>query len=151
MSLRIRACLLVLFLSAFAGLGASPAAADNIYTKDGLGVSGYDPVAYFTDGKAVPGSAQLTAQYHGITYRFASAAHRDAFTADPQKYLPQYGGYCAFAMAKGALAKTDPEAFTVIDGKLYLNFNEGVRQRWLPRSSEFINAADLNWPQVRGQ
>jgi YHS domain-containing protein len=147
MSLRIRACLLVLFLSAFAGLGASPAAADNIYTKDGLGVSGYDTVAYFTDGKAVPGSAQFTAEYHGITYRFASAAHRDAFTADAEKYLPQ----CAFAMAKGALAKTDPEAFTVIDGKLYLNFNEGVRQRWLPRSSEFINAADLNWPQVRGQ
>ena len=99
----------------------------------------------------MPGSAQLTAQYHGITYRFASAEHRDAFTADPEKYLPQYGGYFAFAMAKGALAKTDPEAFTVIDGKLYLNFNEGVRQRWLPRSSEFINAADLNWPQVRGE
>ena len=69
----------------------------------------------------------------------------------PEKYLPQYGGYCAFAMAKGALAKTDPEAFTVIEGKLYLNFNEGVRQRWLPRSSEFIHAADLNWPQVRGE
>src|SRR5919206_668298 len=131
MSLQIRACLLVLLLGALTGLGPLPAAAENVYTKDGLGVGGYDPVAYFADGKALPGSAQFTHQYHGITYRFASAAHRDAFTADPEKYLPQYGGYCAYAMAKGALAKTDPEAFTVIDGKLYLNFNDGVRQRWL--------------------
>jgi YHS domain-containing protein len=151
MSFRIRAYLLVMLLGAFAASGAGPAAADNVFTQNGVGVSGYDAVAYFTDGKAVPGSAPFTAEYHGITYRFASAAHRDAFTADPEKYLPQYGGYCAYAAAKGALAKTDPEAFTVLNGKLYLNFSEDVRQRWLPRSTEFIHAADLNWPQLRGQ
>jgi YHS domain-containing protein len=151
MCFRIRAYLLVLFASAFAALGAGPAAADNVFTQNGVGVSGYDPVAYFADGKALLGSAQFTAEYHGIAYKFASAAHRDAFTADPEKYLPQYGGYCAYAAAKGALAKTDPEAFTVLNGKLYLNFSEDIRQRWLPRSTEFIHAADLNWPQLRGQ
>jgi hypothetical protein len=76
MCFRIRAYLLVLFASAFAALGAGPAAADNVFTQNGVGVSGYDPVAYFADGKALPGSAQFTAEYHGIAYKFASAAHR---------------------------------------------------------------------------
>jgi hypothetical protein len=92
-------------------------------------------------------------QYHGITYRFASAAHRDAFSRRPGEIsAAKYGGYCAFAMAKGGSAKTDPEAFTVIGGKLYLNFNEGVRQPLAPIASTRVSsiAADLNWPQVPG-
>jgi hypothetical protein len=86
-----------------------------------------------------------------VTYRFASAEHRALFEAAPETYLPQYGGYCAYAAAKGALAPTDPEAFTVKDGKLYLNYSAGVRARWLPRAAEYIKAADENWPRLAAE
>ena len=127
---------------------AEAAAAEKRYAPDGLGAGGYDPVAYFTEGKAVEGSEQFTAEHGGVTYRFASAAHRDAFAAATETYLPQYGGYCAYAAAQGYLAPTDPEAFTVKDGKLYLNYSAGVRARWLPRAGEYIKAADENWPRL---
>jgi YHS domain-containing protein len=123
-------------------------AAEKRYAPEGIGVGGYDPVAYFTDGKAVEGSEQFTTEHAGVSYRFASAAHREAFAAAPETYLPQYGGYCAYAAAKGALASTDPEAFTVKDGKLYLNYSQDVRKRWLPRAGEYIKAADENWPRL---
>ena len=118
----------------------------------GLGAKGYDVVAYFTDGKPTQGSDRFTATYGGVKWQFASREHRDAFEADPARYAPQYGGFCSWGISQGKLFDVDPvNGWKVVDGKLYLNFNEGVRQRWLPRSSEFINAADLNWPQVRGQ
>ena len=146
---------LTLLAPAAIGLGAAAlpdraeaAAAEKRYAPDGIGAGGYDPVAYFTDGKAVEGSEQFTAEYAGVTYRFASAAHRDAFAAAPETYVPRYGGYCAYAAAKGALAPTDPEAFTVRDGKLYLNYSRAVRERWLARAGEYIEAADRNWPKL---
>lgn len=129
----------------FVTLSAAPAAAETVFVRDGFGVSGYDPVAYFTDGAPTPGSDQFTAEHAGVTYKFASAEHRDLFTAEPETYLPQYGGHCAYAAAKGALASTDPEAFTVLNGKLYLNFSQDIRRRWQPRATEFINVADKNW------
>ena len=122
--------------------------AEKRYAPEGIGTGGYDPVAYFTDGKAVEGSEQITAEHAGVTYRFASAEHRDLFRAAPERYLPQYGGFCAYAAAKGALAQTDPEAFTVKDGKLYLNYSRAVRERWLARAGEYIEAADRNWPKL---
>ncbi|MGH6893854.1 MAG: YHS domain-containing (seleno)protein [Dongiaceae bacterium] len=145
-SIRASAAAFVLIVAAL--LAAGPAAAEKVFVRDGVGVSGYDSVAYFTDGAPTPGSDQFTAEHAGVTYKFATAEHRDLFAAEPGKYLPQYGGHCAYAAAKGAVASTDPEAFTVLDGKLYLNFSQDIRQRWQPRATEFIKTADANWPKI---
>ena len=115
---------------------------------DGVGVGGYDPVAYFTQQSAVPGDPAISAVHDGVTYRFASAEHRDAFLADPQRYLPQFGGYCAYAVAQGATAKGDPEAWTVHDGKLYLNYSDYVRAQWSQDIPGNISKAQTNWPGV---
>jgi YHS domain-containing protein len=141
--------LLLLGVSLGAAAPAAPvAAAEKRHAPEGIGAAGYDPVAYFTDGKAVRGSEQIAAEHEGVTYRFASAEHRALFQAAPATYLPQYGGFCAYAAAKGALAPTDPEAFTVLGGKLYLNYSQDVRKRWLPRAGEYIREADGNWPRL---
>lgn len=85
---------------------------------DGLALYGYDVVAYHATGKPTPGDAGVTASHDGATYRFASAANRDAFTADPAKYLPVYGGYCAYGLSQGYKVKVDPEVWRIVDGKL---------------------------------
>lgn len=113
------------------------------------GLDGYDPVAYFTDGKPVKGTAALTADYKGEKYQFATAQNRDAFVAAPEKYLPQYGGYCAWAVAQNQLAPGDPKVFKVVDGKLYLNVNRDVANRWEKDIPGFIRAADANWPKLK--
>lgn len=115
-----------------------------------VAISGYDPVAYFTDGAAVEGSADFTATHDGKVYRFASAQHRDAFAADPERYAPQYGGYCAFAVANGALAPVDPQAFTVVDDKLYLNLSQSIRTQWSRDIPGNIARGDANWPALKG-
>jgi YHS domain-containing protein len=117
----------------------------------GLALKGYDPVAYFTDGKPVQGKAEFTARHDGATYRFATAANRDRFAADPAKYAPQYGGYCAFGMAGGYKAPIEPDAWTVVDGKLYLNYNQSVRSRWSTDVPGYVRKADANWPTVRSK
>jgi hypothetical protein len=91
----------------------------------------------------------LTATHDGATYRFASAAHRDAFQADPDRYLPVYGGYCAYGVANGHKVKVDPEAFRVVDGRLYLNYSKGVQSKWLKDIPGNIAAAERNWPALR--
>lgn len=118
---------------------------------DGVAIRGYDPVAYFTVGEPVEGSADYTATHDGATWRFSSAGNRDAFVADPEKYAPQYGGYCAYAVAHGATAPIDPQAFSVLDGKLYLNYSDHVRAQWRNDAAEFISRADRNWPGLAGQ
>ena len=115
---------------------------------DGVGAGGYDVVAYFNASAATQGSPDITATHDGVTYRFASNDNRDLFTADPARYLPQYGGYCAYAVSQGYTAKIDPEAWTVVDGKLYLNFNRSVRSRWERDIPGYITSADANWPAV---
>jgi YHS domain-containing protein len=114
----------------------------------GLALKGHDPVAYFTEGKPVRGKPEYTATHDGATYRFSSAASRDAFLAAPAKYAPQYGGYCAFGMAAGYKAPIEPDAWTIVDGKLYLNYNRSVRSRWSADIPGFIRKADANWPSV---
>src|SRR5262245_47118602 len=121
---------LSLTVAALAISTASIAAADEIYTTNGVAINGYDAVAYFTDHKPVKGTDQFTAVYKGAIFRFASAAHRDAFASDPEHYAPQYGGYCAFGTAEGHKASTEPQAFTVVDNKLYLNYNDDVMKAW---------------------
>jgi YHS domain-containing protein len=115
---------------------------------EGVGAGGYDVVAYFAEAKAVSGSETVTAEHDGITWRFASEANRDAFKADPAKYLPQYGGYCAYAVSKGATAAGDPEAWTVHEGKLYLNLSPAIRETWSKDIPGNISKAEANWPKV---
>jgi len=126
------------------------AAAPPVYTGivKGVAVGGYDPVAYFTDGKPVKGSENFPAKYEGTTWRFVSAANRDAFLADPPQYAPQYGGYCAWAVSKGYTAKGDPQAWTIHDGKLYLNYDKRVRATWAKNIPDNVKKGDANWPAV---
>jgi YHS domain-containing protein len=141
-----------LTLGAAVGLASRPAIANAppIYTGlvKGVGAGGYDTVAFITESTAKPGKADLTLEHAGVTWRFASAANRDAFKADPARYVPQYGGYCAWAVANGYTAKGDPEAWSVVDGKLYLNYNKSVRAGWLKDTAANIKKGDANWPAV---
>ncbi len=120
-----------------------------VFSTEGVALGGTDPVAYFTEGKPVEGSSDYSFDYQGATWHFASAANRDAFAADPGKYAPQYGGYCAYGLAQGALVETVPEAWSIVDGKLYLNFSKGVQQRWEQDIPGYIAKADSNWPSHR--
>jgi hypothetical protein len=114
----------------------------------GLAVAGYDSVAYFTDGKAVAGSPDFTTEWNGATWRFASAAHRDVFVAEPAKYAPQFGGYCAWAVAQNDTAGIDPESWRIVDGKLYLNYSKDIQAKWERDVPGNIRKADANWPKL---
>ncbi|MGQ0554540.1 MAG: YHS domain-containing (seleno)protein [Nitrospiraceae bacterium] len=130
---------------------SSLASAAQFLERNGLAIDGHDPVAYFTEQKPVKGSPEFRVEFEGSTFQFASAVHRDAFVADPSKYVPQYGGYCAYGMARGYKAKIDPAAFTVVSHKLYLNYSDAVRSRWLGDVPGYIQKADANWPEVQKQ
>lgn len=121
------------------------------FGRDGIAIDGYDPVAYFTDQKPVKGSPEFRADYQESTFQFVSAAHQNAFVANPNKFAPQYGGYCAYGMAKGYKATIDPAAFTVVSDKLYLNYSEAVRSQWLSDIPGYVQKANANWPEVRKQ
>jgi hypothetical protein len=123
-------------------------AAEPVYTKDGLGLSGYDAVAYFTESMPVKGSPQLEYEWGGVRWRFSSAAHRDAFAASPERYAPRFGGYCAYAVSRNQLAPADPEAWKVVDGKLYLNYDKNVRALWEKELPQVIGQGERNWPGV---
>lgn len=144
--LKIRPFLLVVLV--ILTLSAAASAGSVNQSVGGIALQGYDPVAYFTENKAVKGSDQFHTQYQGATYRFESAANRDAFAANPAKYAPQYGGYCAYGVASGHKAAIDPEAFTVVNDKLYLNYNKVVRFLWKRDVPGNITKADQNWPEV---
>ena len=114
-------------------------------------VGGYDPVAYFTEGKPVEGKRDITHSWKGVTWRFASEKNRDAFKANPAAYAPQYGGYCAWAVSQGYTAKGDPKHWKVVNGKLYLNYDARVQRDWEKDVSGNIVKADKNWPAVLGK
>lgn len=116
-----------------------------------LAVGGYDTVAYFTDKKAVKGDSQFTTEYLGAQWQFSSAANRDAFVADPKRYAPQYGGYCAWAVSEGDTASGDPKLWHIVDGKLYLNYDVDVQKKWKMDIPGHIQKADKNWPAVLGK
>jgi len=111
-------------------------------------IRGYDPVAYFTVGKPTKGSDKYFFEWEGETFKFASAENLAMFKADPSKYAPQYGGYCAYAVSEGYTATTAPEAWTIVDDRLYLNYSLGVQKRWANDIPGRIAAADKNWPRV---
>jgi uncharacterized membrane protein len=114
---------------------------------EGAALGGNDAVSYFS-GTPAKGSDEFSTDWKGAKWKFVSAANRDAFTASPEKYAPQYGGYCAYAVSKGATAPGDPAVFTVQDGKLYMNFSPAVKVTWAKDIPGNITKADGNWPNV---
>lgn len=111
----------------------------------GIAIKGYDPVAYFELGKAEKGSALFSAQWGGATWHFASDSNRAQFTATPEKYLPQYGGYCAWAVSHGYTAGIDPEAWKIESGKLYLNYSKDIQGKWMKDSTRYISDGNRVW------
>ena len=129
--------------------GSGELAAARVYAPDGLAIRGTDPVAYFTDAAPVPGDAGISLEWADATWRFASAANRDAFAADPDAYAPRYGGFCAWAVAaKGELYSTEPANWSIVDGRLYLNFSDAVQAMWNADRAGFIAEADRRWPEI---
>ena len=112
-------------------------------------ILGFDPVAYFTDGKPVKGQDSFTHEYLGAKWKFASQAHLDLFKSDPRKYAPQYGGYCAYGVAQGVTPETDPAAFVVRDNKLYLNLSKSVQKLWQQDIAGYVKDANNNWPALK--
>jgi len=117
----------------------------------GVGIQGYDPVAFFTDGKPVSGSEQFQGSYHGVTYHFASAEHQAMFEKDPAKYEPQFGGYCAYGVAKGHLAPVKIDAFQIVNGRLLMQYDTKVKDTFNNDQSGNLAAADKNWPGLTAQ
>ncbi|MEE9318324.1 MAG: YHS domain-containing (seleno)protein [Rhodospirillales bacterium] len=113
-----------------------------------VAIEGTDPVAYFTEKKAVKGSSEYTHPWKGAKWRFKNAANRDAFAGDPEKYAPRFGGYCAWAVSQGYTASIDPEAWTVHKGRLYLNYSIGVRDEWAQDIPGNIAKGENNWPKA---
>ncbi len=143
----IRLTILVLFAITTAFTAA--VAQKTIFAPDGKAIKGYDPVAYFTESKPVQGDPKISYSYEGAEWYFASEKNRDAFKADPVKYAPQYGGYCAFGASKGYKAPTEADAWTIVDGKLYLNYNTKVRTEWNKDQPGYIQKADKNWVEIK--
>lgn len=133
-----------------AGLAIRPAlaATPEIYAEGGIAIDGTDAVAYFTEGAPVPGTAEHTVDWKGATWRFSSAANRTAFEADPEAYAPQFGGYCAWAVAEGYTASTVPDAWTIYEDRLYLNFSRRVQRRWERDIPGNVARGNANWPSV---
>ncbi len=115
-------------------------------SKDGVAIKGYDPVAYFKQQKAVEGNYKYSIDWSGSKWNFASQANLDSFKVAPEKYAPQYGGFCAYGTSENHLSPTDPEAWTIVNNKLYLNYNMNVKKVWINDTSSRIKAADAFWP-----
>ncbi len=119
-----------------------------IYAENGIAIKGTDPVAYFQQGKAVAGSDRFTYRWGNATWKFSSTENRALFAKNPAKYAPQYGGFCAWAVSEGDLAPIDPNAWTIVNGKLYLNYSPAVQQQWAQDIPGNIAKADKNWPKL---
>lgn len=126
-------------------------AVDAVYTGffSNTAIRGYDAVAYFTEGRPVEGKDQYELEYQGATWKFNSAENLEKFRDMPEKYAPQYGGYCAWAMANGDIASAEPDLWTIHEGKLYLNYSRQINTRWKADMLEFIQQADREWPQIK--
>lgn len=135
----------ILLLSLSAGAG------EKLYQQDGMAINGYDPVSYQTMQLASKGDTSHSYRWKNSQWLFVSAENRGLFIADPEKYAPQYGGFCAYAASKNALAPTDPEAWTVKDGKLYLNYSKSIRTTWQQDIGSNIELADGYWPGLKSQ
>lgn len=142
------------FSAALLAGGASVLAADPVNTGyfGGVAIKGYDPVAYFTEGRAMKGSEEFSYNWLGTPWQFASSKHRELFIGDPTKYAPQYGGYCVGEVAfNGATINIDPEAWAIIDGKLYLSYSKEFMDKFKAQPSDLLAKAEANWPTVETQ
>ena len=120
-----------------------------IFQKGGYAIGGYDPVAFFTEKQPVKGESRYPFQWKEATWLFASQANLDSFKNAPEKFAPQYGGYCAYGTAEGHKAPTEADTWTLVDGKLYFNYNQKVKQSWLKDQSRYIEQADINWEKIK--
>ena len=121
------------------------------FANDDGAIRGYDPVAYHTESRPVKGKANHTLVHNGATWHFASEENRALFQRDPERYAPAYGGFCAYGMSRGFAVSTDPDAWTIVDGTLYLNYSLGVRKTWLKNVRGNIERADANWLKRSGK
>ncbi len=133
------------------GVSGSAIAVDEVFATPEGAIRGYDPVAYHTESRPLRGNAAYTHDWQGATWRFASAGNRDLFAKNPERYAPEYGGYCAYGTSQGYKVSTQPEAFTVVDGKLYLNYSTQVQKTWNTDRAGFISLADTVWRNLRPQ
>lgn len=127
---------------------ATAATVYNASRWSGVAIEGTDAVAYFTQAKPVEGSRKFSAKWNGATWRFASAGNRDLFVASPTKYAPQFGGWCAWAVSQGYTASIDPDAWRIVDGKLYLNYSKSVQAQWAEDIPGNIEKGETNWPGI---
>jgi YHS domain-containing protein len=141
-----------LFLALFVFTWALPLAAQTKtllnLDKNGLAIQGYDPVAFFTDGKPAKGNPEFPARHNGALYYFASKEHRDVFQADPAKYEPAFGGYCAYGVSRNKLVEIEVDAFQIVDGRLLLQYSKGVRADFNKDTKGNLSKADANWPAL---
>ena len=126
----------------------APRPVNTLDSTEELAIRGYDPVAYFRDGGPRPGKPEFSVRHGGAVWRFASAGHKALFEAEPKRYLPAYGGFCAYGTSRGYLVKIEPEAWSIVDGRLYLNYDLGVRETWARRTKTYIARAEGNWPRL---
>lgn len=138
----INLALAVAFFAAVADAG------EQYVDAEGRPVGGNDVVSYFTEPAPLPGSADFTATYNGVTWYFASAQNRDLFAADPQRYAPAYDGHCAYAVAREDKVRSDPLAYRVVDGVLYMNFSPRIQQRWERDIPGYLERSQANWPAL---
>ncbi len=120
----------------------------SFYEDEGIAIRGADPVAYFTENKAIIGDRNFSYQWGNTTWLFKNSQNRDLFAQNPEKYAPQYGGFCAWAVSQNYTAPIDPDAWTIVDGKLYLNYNKRVQRRWSRNIPENIQKGNQNWPSL---
>jgi YHS domain-containing protein len=134
----------------FVLLGTQLAFSDQINVSWGVAIKGYDPVAYFIDGKPVKGSDQYSFEWNGAKWRFSTDQNRKLFMEHPEKYAPQYGGFCAYGVSQGKKVGIDPKAWSISDGKLYLNYDLDIHDRkWLPNQKQLIKQADDRWKHLK--
>ena len=141
----------VIFLMSFLffiSIAATAQKSEVFNTSDGA-IRGYDPVAYFKENKPVKGSDKYSLTWKSATWHFVSQQNLDAFKANPDMYAPQYGGYCAYGLADGHKATTEPDAWLISNGKLYLNYNKDVQAKWKMKLAEYIQTANKNWPVIK--
>jgi len=138
----------VLILTIINTTTANAAGGINIDTSNGFAIHGYDPVAYFVSAKALEGNPALTYKFEGNKWMFVNQTNKLAFIANPEAYIPQYGGHCAYAASKNKIADSDPYAWTVHDNKLYLNYSIATRSTWLQERDTNILKANENWPEL---
>jgi YHS domain-containing protein len=142
-------CMTMAIVALTADLAGAAGTADHVNVDaNGYSINQYDPVAYFTEGRPVRGKSKIYAEYKGAKYAFASEDNRQRFLDNPEKYVPQYGGYCAYGVAHGGKSDVDPEVWEIVDGKLYLMLSGGTMSVWQKKKQDYINIADKAWQSI---